>query len=776
MKKYSKNSVFFNHKSLFLSFCANYILLLILTIGIGSYAYNESLKIVEKNAIETGLTSLNQTKDIMDTRFREIESIVTQLAVDARVLGILNIKRPLSGPDHYKILELSDKIPAYNHTNRFIYDTYLYYDTDIFISSSFSTAEMKEHYNTRFKYENLNYEEWKERIFNSQQSSIYWQANSVRILNNEKKYITYIRPIPLGTYKNYRAVVIMLINENEVLKGWDYLNVSDNSWYYVADKNGNIITSRNYSDFQSENIDNVISNGFIEKEIDGEKMIILSTISAVNGWEYVTAIPSSYLTDKVEYIRKTYMLTLFVALIIGFFLAIVLSYRNSMPIIKIISKIKMRDDNLPPQNASAYNFLEEAILNLFENNNELKNDVQKQIDITKAALFERLIKGGFNRISDIENVQSHIGLSFKENSFIIILIRINSYSDEIIAENLNKIDITRVLISREIEQLIKEENKVYNLDSDKIAVIISFDNSRTDYMDMLKKNLIDLSSRFSSLYNINISVGVGNRYHNLINLRDSYEEASKALDSLSSENENRVSIYSDIYKNTYEYYYPLEIESRLINLIKMGELSESMVLVDLIYKKNSSENPLPINMVNLLVNEMFGTIVKLKKNIVVCDDIVVKLDDLMKKMKEAESLDDIFKSYRETVNFLCLTANSNKKSHNLELKESIIEYIKKEYHNENFCLLNIASKFGRSEKYLTNFLKEQLGESFQSYLERFRMEKAVDLLKRDDLTIAEVSNHTGYTNVNTFYKAFKRFTGVSPSTYRENTRDKASTL
>ncbi len=208
----------------------------------------------------------------------------------------------------------------------------------------------------------------------------------------------------------------------------------------------------------------------------------------------------------------------------------------------------------------------------------------------------------------------------------------------------------------------------------------------------------------------------------------------------------------------------------------MGELSESMALVDLIHKKNSSENPLPINMVNLLVNEMFGTIVKLKKTILASDDAVIKMNDLMKNIKEAESLDDIFKSYRETVYFLCLTANSNKKSHNLELKESIIEYIKKEYHNENFCLLNIASKFERSEKYLTNFLKEQLGESFQSYLERFRMEKAVNLLKRDDLTIAEVSNHIGYTNVNTFYKAFKRFTGVSPSTYRENTRDKASTL
>ena len=766
----NSKSAFFNHKSLFLSFCTNYILLLILTISIGTYAYNESLKIVEKNAIDAGLASLNQTKEVMDTRFREIESIVTQLAIDARVLGILNIRKPLTGSDHYKILELSEKIPAYNFTNEFIHDTYIYYDSDIFISSSFSTSEMKNYYDTRFKYHDMNYDDWSERIFNSNQSSFYWEANPVKMLNNERKYITYIKPIPLGTYRNYKSAIIVLINENEILKGWEYVNVSDSSWYYIADKNGDIISSRNFNDTQSNIENNTKLNDFSEIEVDGEKMIILSTISAVNGWQYVAAIPANYLTGKVEYIRRTYMLTLLIALAIGLLMAIFLSYRNSLPIIKIINKIKMKNDKLSLKTEKPYDYLEETISNLFENNDELRNNVEKQIEITKTALFERLIKGGFNQVSDIADIQTHIGLNFKENSFILLLIKINNYENQLFVDSLNKMDIARVLISREAEKLIKDENKAYNVDNDKIAVIVGFDNSRKDFMIELKDNLIYLSSKFTGLYNIDISIAVGNEYHSLTNLKDSYDEAVNLLENYLAENNNKICFYRDIFKNANDYYYPMDVELKLIGLVKMGAVSESVALVEFIYKKNSSENPLSVNMIRLLVNEIIGTFIKIKKHITISDCENTEIDLMINRLKESKSLEEIFSLFAKTTEYLSNVANNKKKSHNLQLKENIIELVHSDYHDDNFCITNLAAKVNLSEKYLTNFFKEQLGESFQNYLEKIRMEKAVWLMKQTELTIAEIAIETGYSNVNTFYKAFKRYSGVSPSTFRTNSQ------
>ena len=71
-----------------------------------------------------------------------------------------------------------------------------------------------------------------------------------------------------------------------------------------------------------------------------------------------------------------------------------------------------------------------------------------------------------------------------------------------------------------------------------------------------------------------------------------------------------------------------------------------------------------------------------------------------------------------------------------------------------------------SEKYLYAFVKENTGRTVGSLIEEARMERAKALLLAG-CSVAEAAQAVGYELPNSFYKAFKRCTGVSPGVWRQ---------
>lgn len=64
--------------------------------------------------------------------------------------------------------------------------------------------------------------------------------------------------------------------------------------------------------------------------------------------------------------------------------------------------------------------------------------------------------------------------------------------------------------------------------------------------------------------------------------------------------------------------------------------------------------------------------------------------------------------------------------------------------------------------------KQTYGIPPKQYLQDIRMKKAMSLVVDTDLKIAEVALSVGYDCQLAFSGAFRKYTGVSPSEYREN--------
>lgn len=95
-----------------------------------------------------------------------------------------------------------------------------------------------------------------------------------------------------------------------------------------------------------------------------------------------------------------------------------------------------------------------------------------------------------------------------------------------------------------------------------------------------------------------------------------------------------------------------------------------------------------------------------------------------------------------------------------------IEFIESSY-SQKISVLEIARFVGLDRTYLSGLFKEQFGVSLQSFLLEYRMNRAAELLQNPELTVSDVSRSVGYTDPFLFSKMFKKFIGLAPSVFRE---------
>lgn len=97
--------------------------------------------------------------------------------------------------------------------------------------------------------------------------------------------------------------------------------------------------------------------------------------------------------------------------------------------------------------------------------------------------------------------------------------------------------------------------------------------------------------------------------------------------------------------------------------------------------------------------------------------------------------------------------------------DDVLHYIDHNYAT-NIKLEVIASLFGYNSAYLGKIFNKTVGESFNSYVDKVRIDHAIELLMDNKLKVYEIAERIGYKNVDYFHKKFKKYIGVSPAEYR----------
>jgi two-component system, response regulator YesN len=108
-----------------------------------------------------------------------------------------------------------------------------------------------------------------------------------------------------------------------------------------------------------------------------------------------------------------------------------------------------------------------------------------------------------------------------------------------------------------------------------------------------------------------------------------------------------------------------------------------------------------------------------------------------------------------------------------------IDYMIRTIHDKystRLVLSDISEQCKVSCTYLNVKFKEETGYTFNDYLNRYRIQKAVDLLRKNQYKVYEIAEMVGFSDYKYFIKVFRKYTGSSPARFinegEEGKRDK----
>ena len=88
--------------------------------------------------------------------------------------------------------------------------------------------------------------------------------------------------------------------------------------------------------------------------------------------------------------------------------------------------------------------------------------------------------------------------------------------------------------------------------------------------------------------------------------------------------------------------------------------------------------------------------------------------------------------------------------------------------NENLNIEFISQKLGISRASLYNRLKALTDMGANEYVNKLRIDKAMELLRKNELSITEIAECTGFSTSRYFSTIFKKYTGITPTKYKES--------
>ncbi|RDW18845.1 AraC family transcriptional regulator [Oceanobacillus chungangensis] len=113
--------------------------------------------------------------------------------------------------------------------------------------------------------------------------------------------------------------------------------------------------------------------------------------------------------------------------------------------------------------------------------------------------------------------------------------------------------------------------------------------------------------------------------------------------------------------------------------------------------------------------------------------------------------------------FLELSTNVKEKQENIK---KVIIYIQHNY-NSKISLKDLASLLKMNKNYFSKYFHEEIGKTPITYINEYRCEKAVELLKYSNLKVLDISFMVGFDNFSYFIRKFKEYKRYSPNQYRK---------
>lgn len=244
-----------------------------------------------------------------------------------------------------------------------------------------------------------------------------------------------------------------------------------------------------------------------------------------------------------------------------------------------------------------------------------------------------------------------------------------------------------------------------------------------------------------------------------------YYESHKALCSKILHPDCHLLLYTQQKQRKYNLDDVFSAEIPLLDFLTSGNQTGAAGLCEKLIQNHLKNPDIQLDEFCMLLTELYCIFTKTGT------DCVSRLQQEISMLHNLDSLIncDSIQPLLETLYRYCTAIASDMVNRRTDIDSTIVEIQKyiEQHFSEQITLKSLESLFHLSGSYISVMFKRITGTGINQYLRHLRLDHAVRLISSTDFKLSEICEKSGYTNYVHFSKEFKKYTGVSPTDYRQ---------
>ena len=736
----------------------SYIMILIIPITVGMLLYLSFERIIRDDISDVSGYVINQIRLNFDNITSEVSGLSRQIAFDDD-MGELMEKERFDAHDRLRIMKALKKCAAYKVGSTLIDDYYVYMKKSNSVIGYSGYKESDDLGSVIPDTEKYPHEIW-ESILRGEKN---YKIISYAYAAEDSAFVdavSYVVPIPLYT-DDPEGFIVVGISKERCRGIVD--EIYPDSDFAVLDADSNIIFCT---------MDLVDSKGFAEgldsaqngkMKYNGVKYFVEQEHSGVNSLRYVSVTRQDVVYRKLLYSRRLMAVAYTVCLLLGVLCAVYFSYKNYKPMKSILGLLFKRKLLQSGMDYEEGQLIIETIDKLVNDKNNMDKELYKQHDYVCSNALSRLINRGFSETVTKERFRQMCDLSFDKELFAVLSFHIYERED---GGDIEEKELKFLIIKNIFEELLGQYFVVYIAEiNGGICAVLNFD-SADGYKELLKETALYGKDVVLTNFNLELAVSASTVQKGINSVPQCYTEAEAAMQNLIFKHSKDLMFYENLIEENmsgYEYYFSFSLEQKLINFIKAGDKESANEIIGSVFEKYDNE-AVEIDTIRFMVYDLSAAVFK-----AACGFQSGNAAKMLSEITNMNKVDIAMlrEKFFGLVDALCDAAIQNADSSENEIVDRIKDMVKKEYRNMDFNVSHIADSLGLNATYISRIFSERTGDGLLNYINKYRIEKAKELLANQDLTLENVGIMVGFASANTFIRVFKKYEYMTPGQYRK---------
>ncbi len=772
-KKTNTNKVFV---SLFISYVI--VFLVPLTVALIITCFSSMLMLGQ--VADSSKASLRHAKSIMDAHienaFFNTSSILTNTSVAS-----LRYKETFSGDDIDDLQRLQRTMGQVSSQDYFLTDLYIVFNkSDAVLSSQFLNYGDGFRYNSDQKLQ-MDYEEFK--------NSLVFEGTR-KVSHVEKKkgrfnLLLYNKNTHNSITKDTGVTVIATINPDNLRAVLDSLSDTENDipgfYVYLADSEGNIIESASKAapDPDLSTMKNINDNkAAIYYNILLNRPLYATADSSAADLQYVFVQNKTPFSQAVLITSWVCLIIIILGAVLGIRFCHKITYKQYSPMQMLIDRMLyvMENNNSAESAVNEYELIERSLTTLIKQKRNAENQVVEYKHSLADSNLRDMLKGYVKRKSPSDSSEpgsayqesaSHQCIIYSAENLNFDLLGENDASDESILDLISAF-ICTIVNDYDLEGFIKQTTI---LDDNVVCLIQPEENSDSENITKMVNETV---AHIKQSYNIDIIVGISDVNKGFNGISRSYSQANEVLEYSSLLGlTNSIMYFYEIPKasETDSLLFPelSELEHRYFNCIKACDFVSALAIQDEIiticFRKNKCTPEQTRYRLYGIINIAMTGLEDVRP--LIDDDFWNSLNINERMLTSNISLKGFIEYSDELYNKLQNYFDNKISNESSERDSAIVAYVNDNYTDSRMSIALLADIFEMSPSYLSKTFKKATGKGLLDYIHTLRIEKAKELIKSTDKSLKVIAEEVGYSNNLTLIRAFKRYEGITPSTYKE---------